>query len=280
MATALMRLLLFCSLALPGVAHAQTVLTLGQISFIELSFNNSNLSNPQWINQIFDETNNQLYNPTFNSSLGRQVFDTGGGARFLIQGPQHLFTRPLPTTWDFIGTGPNSPFRATPQNGDPGSRLVMGIATFSLPPGLFVNDQIDINMSVLGITNPGHFSLYTNDGSFNDAVGDQNIVTPLFSTFTGLDGITRPTGTGNFFNLAFSAPGLYDVDFQFVAERTEPQGGGVVTSDWYRYRFDVALFSTVPEPGTWALLGCATLGIAITGWNVRRVRRRALEQLL
>jgi hypothetical protein len=277
MPTALKFLMTLALVAFPGVARAQAVLTQGQISFIELSFNNSNQSNPQWINQIFDETNNQLYNPSFNSGLGRQVFDVGGGARFRIQGPQHLFTRPLPTTWDFIGTAANNPFRATPQNGDPASRLIMGISTFSLPPGLFINDQIDINMSVTGITNPGHFSVYANDGTFNSATGDPNIVNPLFSTFLGLTGITRLTGTANYFNLGFSAPGNYDVDFQFVAERTAQEGGGTVTSDWYRYRFEVAAFA-VPEPGTWALLGFSVAAAGLAGWRFRLARQRALNQ--
>jgi hypothetical protein len=154
---------------------------------------------------------------------------------------------------------------------------VIGISTFSLPPGLFVNGQIDINMSVAGITNPGHFSLYTNDGTFNSATGDPNIVNPLFSTFQNLTGITRNTGTGNFFNLGFSAPGNYDVDFQFVGERTALEGGGIVTSDWYRYRFEVALFA-VPEPGTWALLAGTGFAAAATGWHWRRARRRALDR--
>ncbi|HQR42251.1 MAG TPA: PEP-CTERM sorting domain-containing protein [Gemmatales bacterium] len=279
MPTTLKWLVPLVMLVSPLCTYGQTVLDKGQVSFIELSFNNANPSNPFWIVQIFDETNTQLYDPTYSSGLGRFVFDTSGGARFRVAGPQHLYQRPLPTTWDFIGTGPNQPFRATPQNGDAASRLIMGISTFSLPPGLFANDQININMSVAGISNPGAFSLYTNNGAFNDAVGDPNIVNPLFSTDLNLTGITRSTGTGNFFNLGFSAPGIYDVDFQFEAERSIAEGGGIVTSGWYRYRFDVALFA-VPEPGTWALLGLSVAVAGIAAWQIRRRKKIAHEQVL
>lgn len=273
----------FCLVALmvlawPAMSVGQDILQSGRIDFLDLGFNNSNVNNPFWTVHINDETNGNIYDPTFNSGVGRFVFNTSGGARFLVTGAQHLFVRPLAVNWSFIGVGPGDFFRATPQNGDPGIQLVLGVATIGIPNGLFVNNQINITMSVAGITNPGQFSYYSNDDPPNSATG--NLGTVLLSTLDNITTFSRFSGTQNNFNMAFSAPGFYDVDFQFSGTRTPGNGGGTITSPfYYRYTFEVGLFP-VPEPSTWALLGLSALLVIIGVWQYRRRRRLALDTLI
>lgn len=262
-------------LACPTWCWAQTTLSSGLIYFMELSFTNTPV--PAWIVQVNDDLNATLFQPTFDSSLGRFVFDRPGGVRFNIAGPQHLFVRPGDNaTWGFIGVGANQLFRATPQNGSAGSQLMMGIASTGLS-GLFVDNKFSITMSVAGISNPGEFSYYINDNTPNSATGSS--ATPLFSTLLGLNTFVYDGGTQNFYNMAFSAPGLYNVDFQFNGTRTAANGGGTFTSPFYRYTFEVATFA-VPEPSTWALLGCGGVGGILTLWYLRRRQRRELDRVL
>lgn len=275
--TRLYWLILGLFLALPQSGRCQAVLSSGTISFLELGFNNSNVNNPFWIVRINDQINGDFYSPTFNSGLGRFVFDTSGGARFLVDGPQHLFVRPFPVDWAFIGVEAGELFRATPQNGDPSTQLIMAVATIGVPNGIFVNNQFSVTMSVTGITNPGDFSYYSNNDPPLSATGDLGTV--LLSTHDNINSFNRFAGTQSNFNMAFSDPGIYNVDFQFSGDRTPASGGGTVTSEFYRYTFEVAAFA-VPEPGTWALLGMSIIGIGVGAWFYRRRHRRLLESVV
>jgi len=251
--TLLLLILLMC----PSVCWGQITLGSGLMDFLEVSYT----AGPSpWSVHIFDESTLTEYNPT--------------EVTFSIAGPQHLFVRPASdATWGFIGVAGGQLFRATPQNGSPGSQLVMGIATGELPAG-FANLPMVITMSVTGITNPGEFSYYINDNTPNSAVGD--VAVPLFSTLLGLNTLNFDWGTAHSFNMAFSAPGLYHVDFQFSGPLNT---GGTVTSDFYRYTFDVAPFA-VPEPATWALMGVSGSAVIAGSWYIRRRRQLALNATL
>jgi hypothetical protein len=258
---------------LPLQARGQTIFTQGQIDFIELGFDNSVPSDPHWIVNIFNDTTNQEFAPVFNAGLNRWVFANPSGAVFLVTGPQHLWTRPADNAWSFTGVPPNGLFRATPQNGDPGTRLIFGISTLSMPNGIFVNDSFTITLSVAGTGNPGHFSLYSNDDEFNNALG---ILGPVeLSTFNGTLSFIRTSGTQNNYNLAFSDPGTYALDFQFSGVRTDAAGGGTVVSDFYRYSFIIA---PIPEPANWALLLLGGLMMGAGVWFYHRRRRLATDQ--
>jgi hypothetical protein len=253
-------------------APAQTVLTEGQIQFIELSFNNVI---PAWDVKINDENTNIIYSATFESPLNRFVFDRTGGARFRVAGPQHLFTRPPTPDWNFTGVAANQLFRATPQNGDTNTQLVMGIASTGVSFSLFEQNQFTVTMSTAGISNPGQFAFYGNDGTFGSAVGFTNPAPILLSTNDNITSFIYTGGTQNFFNLSFSTPGIYDIDLQFSGNRTAANGGGTITSEFYRYRFDIA---AIPEPTTWALLGLCAVSGGLVCWNHRRLHRKKLDK--
>lgn len=250
-----------------------TVLSSGAIEFLQVSYLNTN-SNP-WDVRIYDELNFISYFPTAVTSQD-YTFGGPGGATFSIGGPQHLFTRPSDNaTWGFIGVNGGQLFRATPQNGTPeggaNPQLMMGIALGTELRNSFVNSRLTITMSVTGISNPGQFSYYINDNSPNSAVG--LIAVPLLSTLTGLTSFNY-SDTQNFFNMAFSAPGLYNIDFQFSG--TLISGNVPVSSGFYRYTFDVAPF-VVPEPTTWALIGISLSFAGFGGWYHRRRRQRVMN---
>lgn len=264
---------LFLLLCCPMGVWSQTVLTEGQIQFMELTFNNSI---PAWDVKINDETLSTSYTATFVSGLNRFVFDTAGGARFRVDGPQHLFTRPPTPDWNFTGVAGNQLFRATPQNGNPGTQLVMGIATSGISPLIFEMNQFTVTMSTAGITNPGQFAFYGNDNTFGSAVGTLNPSPILLSTNDNITSFIYTGGTQNFFNLSFSSPGTYDIDLQFSGQRTAGSGGDTITSPFYRYRFEVAAFA-VPEPATWAMLGLCMISGIIVCWQLRRLHRKALD---
>lgn len=270
----LLLLLLIC----PSVSLGQSATTLssGLIDFLNVTYTSTGPT-PGFVVTIFDEGDFSEYFPSIDSPSNPQrfKFDAPGGARFRIAGPQHLFTRPANDgIWGFIGVGAGQLFRATPQNGTPAVQLMMGITSGEELYNSFVNHQLTITMSVTGITNPGQFSYYINDNSPNSAVGTS--ATPLFSTLTGLNTYNF-TGTTNFFNTAFSAPGVYNIDFQFSGVLSA--GNVPVTSAFYRYTFDVAAFA-VPEPATWALLGVSAIVAGFTMWYLRRRRRQALDAAL
>lgn len=261
-------LFLLCLLLAPAAGRAQSVFIHDQISFIDLGLDATNPTNPDITVKIFNGSTNQTFTPIFDSGVGRWVFDHPAGARFLVQNP-HLYLRPGGGAWNFIGVGPNQPFRATPQNGDANNYLVLSISSVEFPSGVFVNDEINVFLSTAGTNNPGHFSLYTNDDSFNDATGDLNTI--YLSTLNNLTSFSRLAGTENNFNLAFSAAGTYQLDFQFSGTLRPQFGGGSVVSDVYRYTFVIA---AIPEPATWALMGLTAAATAAGVVAYRRRKRR------
>ncbi len=268
---------LLALLVCPSLCWGQsaTVLSSGAIEFLQVSYLTSNPSNP-WAVTIHDELNFVSYTPT-QLSLTQFTFDRPSGATFYIGGPQHLFTRPSDdATWGFIGVGGGQLFRATPQNGaadrPSNPQLMMGIALGSELRNAFVGSQLTITMTA--ISGPGQFSYYENDNFPESAVGP--IAIPRLSTLTGLTTFNY-SDSQNFFNMGFSAPGIYNIDFQFSGTLIE--GNTPVTSGNYTYTFEVAPFA-VPEPATWVLMGITIVGIGISIWQVRRRRRLALDALV
>ncbi|HMP17094.1 MAG TPA: hypothetical protein PKD72_08740, partial [Gemmatales bacterium] len=135
-------------------------------------------------------------------------------------------------------------------------------------------NQFTITLSTVGLGNPGDFALYGNDNTFGSAIGSLSPFPILLSTSDNISSFIYTGGTQNFFNLSFSEPGIYELDFQFSGVRTIAGEPVTYTSPFYRYRFEVA---AIPEPTTWALLGCSAAGGMITCWQLRRLHRKKLQ---
>ncbi len=152
-------------------------------------------------------------------------------------------------TWSFIGNSagattyflPNTPTSGIPYLGFGSEELD---ALDWLTPNL--------SWSISSYSGPGHFSMFT----------DMTTPTVAASTFNGDLTFTTALGGHGHFNLAFTQPGVYDVEFTVSGIH----GVDGIATDTQTFRFDVA---AVPEPtsigGALALAG---------GWIVRFRRRK------
>lgn len=238
------------------LSNAQTIISTGHIDVLQVTYDvGSGFSF-----QIYNDSTAITYDPVTAGS--GKTFIHGTGAVFQLSDP-HLANRPLNAVWNFIGNGPNDPFRVTPQNGDVGTRLELGFNTDSptggIDPGIFVNNEITITL--VNKTGPGEFSMYTTSAAaFNDPVsGTPNVA---ISTFTNQTSFVVGTGSHGDLNWAFTQPGTYDLDFRvsgvLVSSNT------TTSSQIHTYRFIVDTFA-VPEPGTWVMIILGITG-ALTGF--------------
>lgn len=157
-------------------------------------------------------------------------------------------TRAAGSQWDPIGVGSGASFYLSPQNEVVGTPYV-GLATEEIDPGVFVGDEI--TLSLMGVSGPGDFSMYSVDGF--------GAPTFYMSTFdAGPDSVVLQAGAHAHYNLAFTVPGTYEVTFK--ASGTLDDGSSTVTSGQGTYTF------VVPEPTSLLLL---LPGIALLRRRVR-----------
>ena len=110
----------------------------------------------------------------------------------------------------------------------------------------------NISLSVTGVNGPGELSIWS--------VGSFGAPTLRVNSTDGLDAsdvLSLIPGSHGHFNIGFTAPGVYEVDF--VASGTHATDG-VITTGPATYRFEV-----VPEPSTWALLILGSAGLVALG---------------
>lgn len=145
-------------------------------------------------------------------------------------------TRAAGSQWDPIGVGDGASFYLSPQNEVVGTPYV-GLATEEIDPGVFVGDEI--TLSLMGVSGPGDFSMYSVDG----------FGTPTFYMSTadaGADDATLSVGSHTHYNLGFTAAGTYEVTFE--GSGTLDDGNSTFTSGQATYTF------VVPEPTSLLLL--------------------------
>lgn len=236
--TGRIRQLGLAALLTTGLAsQAQTILT-NQHADIGVAYEGG-----LWNLHIHNETDGIEYSPP-----------SGPGGAILEVGSAAAGTVPANPQFSFLGPS-GSPVWILPNTQNP-SLLFLGFGAEELQAGLFVGDSV--TMSLSSISGPGEFAVFDFDFFGNPLV--------LMNTRDGItagDSVSLVAGAHNDMNWAFSAPGLYTVNFE--ASGTLVDGNVFTSSGPVAYTFQV-----VPEPSTFALAGLGALALAL----VRRSQRK------
>lgn len=161
---------------------------------------------------------------------------------------------PANTQWSFLGA-PGSPVWILPQVENP-NLLFLGLGAEELAGGVFVGDQITLTLKA--VNGPGNFVLYQ-----TDLFGTPIVFMNSGDGITASDAITLHAGGHRHANWAFTAPGLYAIDFE--ASGTLVADNRFTSSSDVTFWFEV---TAVPEPSALMLLGLT--GLAWLGWRRRR----------
>jgi len=163
--------------------------------------------------------------------------------------PNAKTTRNASPSWAPIGVGAGETYWRLSTNPLPGVPY-MGWATEEL---LNLDWTGPITFALTGLVAPGNISVYY----FPD--GDLTFLWASSNGISGADSFDLETGVHQHFNIAFSAPGLYEVEVTI---------SGTHAMDGLKTATQTFGFSVVPEPSS-ALLFVAGLGFLAA----RRVRR-------
>jgi surface-anchored protein len=175
--------------------------------------------------------------------------------------PAAALSQPTGSQWAFLGAGAGNPVWLLPQVNDP-NLLWLGIGGEEIESGIFVNDQVTLNL--VDVRGPGQFSLFSN-GVF----GDPNVLMATSDGISSADTMTVFVGSHAHYNWAFTAAGYYEIDFEAVGTLVD---GNVVTSSGpVTYYFGVET-TAVPEASSLTLAAAA---IAISAVGMRRLRKRS-----
>lgn len=156
-----------------------------------------------------------------------------------------LSSVPAGAAWSFLGTAGSSVW-VLPQTHDP-DLLFLGLGTEELAAGIFADDQV--RLSLKAVSGPGPFAVYQ-----TDMFGNPNVLMNSGDGITSGDAVTLTAGAHSHVNWAFSAPGVYQIDFE--GSGTLAAGNVFTSSGNVTYTFEVA---TVPEPGSLALFALGSL---------------------
>jgi surface-anchored protein len=216
--------------AAPVLLANPTVLTMGEVD-IGIAYEAG-----AWDLHAHDEVNDVEYAPD------EALFCVPAHAAAIV---------PADPLFSFLGAAGSTVF-ILPQTEDP-SLLYLGIAAEEIAPGDFQGDKV--NLTLVGLTGPGQFSLFTVDGG--------GIPTVIFNSADGLGDVLEVAVGGHaHYNWAFTAPGDYTVGLQASGILAD---GTTTVSDIANYQFKV-----VPEAST--MLAGGVLALGAFGLVLRRRR--------
>ncbi|MDZ4850703.1 MAG: choice-of-anchor M domain-containing protein [Pirellulaceae bacterium] len=160
------------------------------------------------------------------------------------------FTNPGGPTWNFLGGSPNSDVYFLSQNNSPSIEIpFLGLASDELDAAEWNALTWSINLPQ---TAPGAFSIFSN-GIFGPNVA--------YSSTLGISSFQTSVGSHNHFNLAFTQPGFYDLEFSITG--THATDGNKTSNG--TFQFFVGDVSSIPEPNSILLIVIASASYVVTG---------------
>lgn len=160
--------------------------------------------------------------------------------------PPPPYSRPAASEWDFVGVGAGGNVWILPES-QIGGVPFLGISSEELDAGDWVGDIVwSVNAIVSGPPG-GQVSIWQND-LFGPAV--------KVSSADGLpDSFATITGSHGHYNYGFTAPGLYQIEFQALG--IHATDGTVTGSAVFNF-----LVKPVPEPGSLTLFAVGAAALA------------------
>jgi surface-anchored protein len=183
--------------------------------------------------------------------------------------PSELYTRVSDATKrkvsatlaPFIGAPVGADYWRLPQTSQTGVPF-LGMGTEELKPSDWSGN---INYTLKDVSGPGQFSMWAVDG--------EGVLTTYWTTSDGIspsDVYGQLADVHAHTNFGFTAEGVYNVQMQLSGTRI---GVGAVSSEVETFTFLVGS-STVPEPGTIAMLSSGAVGVALSFWKRRHSKAR------
>lgn len=177
-----------------------------------------------------------------------EEFDSGSLVLVVPNIPNALATRNASAIWDPIGVGAGETFWRISSNSQAGVPY-LGWATEELDETDWLGD---ITFTLSGLVAPGDLSLYY----FPD--GELTFLWASSDGLSGGDAFLLSPGVHEHYNVAFSAPGFYEVEITV---------SGTHVTDGFQSATQTFGFNVVPEPSSALLL---TAGLGILGLVRRR----------